>query len=89
MSNHKWTEEDDLMILFIHKYGIEKCPLTKQEIADKIGTSRGSVNYRIGNFKAIEGIGNATHYAKLSEYVHKKYYDLSENELKNLAFTNI
>ena len=89
MKKHKWIEKDDLMVLFIHKYGIEKCPLTKQEIADKIGTSLGSVNYRIGNFKAIEGIGNATHYAKLSEYVYKKYYDLSEIELKKLAFMNI
>lgn len=88
MSNHTWTEKDDLLILFVHKFGIENSPLTKQEIADKIGATRGSVNYRIGNFKAIDGIGNVTHFTKLSLAVHQKYSTLSEIELKKLAFNN-
>lgn len=86
MPNHKWTKEDDLMIFFIHKFGIDNCPLSKNEIATKIGVSLGSVSYRIGNFKALEGIGKATHYAKLSAEVLKNYSALSEQELKELAF---
>jgi len=86
MSNHTWTKQDDLMILFVHKFGIKKSPLTKKEIAKIIGVSLGSVSYRIGNFKAIDGIGKATHYAKLSLTVHSKYSDLNEMELSQLAF---
>ncbi len=88
MSNHTWTEKDDLMILFVHKFGIENSPLTIQEIADKIGATRGSVNRRIANFKFIDGIGNASHVTRLSRAVHKKYSTLSELELKKLAFNN-
>jgi hypothetical protein len=87
MPKHIWTEKDDLMILFIHKFGIESSPLTKQQIAYKICVSLGSVNYRIGNFKAIDGVGEATHYAKLSQEIHEKYSDLTKAELKKLAFS--
>lgn len=86
MPKHTWTAQDDLMILFIHKFGIKNSPYTKTQIAEKIGVSLGSVSYRIGNFKAIEGIGNATHYAKLSLNIYKKYSNLSQKELKKLAF---
>ena len=86
MPNHTWTEEDDLMILFIHKFGTANSPLTNQEIAKKIGVSLGSVSYRIGNFKAIDGIGQATHVAKLSHLVYKKYSALTLQELKKIAF---
>ncbi len=87
MPNHTWIENDDLMILFIYKFGVEDSPLSKQEIADKIGVSLGSVSYRLGNFKAIDGVGKATHYERLSKDVHKKYSGLSMQELKNVAFT--
>ena len=87
MPKHIWTEKDDLMILFVHKFGIEGGSLTKQQIADKIGVSVGSVNYRIGNFKAINGVGKATHFAKLSQEVHEKYANFTKAELKKLAFS--
>ncbi len=88
MSNHTWTVKDDLMILFVHKFCIENSPLTIQEIADKIGTTIASVNFRIGNFRAIDGIGRLTHVTNLSRAVHKEYSSLSELELKQRAFNN-
>ena len=89
MPNHTWTKQDDLMLLFVYRFGIENSPLTIQEIANKIGVSIGSVRWRIGNFKSIDGIGKATHYAKLSLEVHNKYSNLNEVELKQLAFGNV
>lgn len=74
------------MILYVHKFGYANSPLSKQQIAHKIGVSTGSVNYRLGNFKAIEGIGKATHYAKLSLAVYERYSKLSETELRKVAF---
>jgi predicted transcriptional regulator len=86
VANHTWVEKDDIIIFFLCKFGIESCPLSKQEIADKIGVSLGSVSYRVGNFKAISGVGNATNFAKLSLEVHEKYSNLSMQDLKSLAF---
>lgn len=86
MPNHTWTLEDDLKILFIHLYGVENTPLSKQEVADEIGVSLGSVSYRLGNFKAIEGQGSATHYAQLSNDVYGQYSGLPMQQLRELAF---
>ncbi len=86
MPNHQWTLKDDLKILYIYKYGISNCCYSRNEIAEIIGVSVGSVGYRIANFKAIEGIGSATHFSILSEEVHGKYNNLPEPALKQLAF---
>ena len=86
MANHAWTESDDLMVLYIHKFGLQDSPLTKQQISAKIGVSVGSLSYRQGNFKAIDGIGKATHFAKISLKVSQEYGSLSMSELKSLAF---
>ena len=83
---HIWTENDDLIIFFVYKFGIENSPLTKQQVADEIGVTLGSVSWRVGNFKAIDGLGKATNVASLSQEVYKKYSSLTEAELKKLAF---
>lgn len=83
---HKWTTNDDLKILFVFKFGFEHSPYNKKELAQLIGVSEGSVNFRIGNFKAIEGIGKATHYAKMSKSVYDMYNQLNLDELKGVAF---
>ncbi len=74
------------MVFFLCKFGANNSPLLKQEIADKIGVSLGSISYRIGNFNAINGVGNATNFAKLSLNVHEKYSELSMQELNAIAF---
>ncbi|KEQ18702.1 hypothetical protein [Endozoicomonas numazuensis] len=86
MTKHIWIEKDDLKIMFVYKFGFDHSPMNKQEIADTIGVSMGSMNYRIGNFKAIEGEGKATNYAKLSLKIFNQYSHLSMQELKDIAF---
>ncbi len=88
MANHNWIEKDDIIVLYITKYGYKNISYSKSDIAKMIDISEGSLSYRIGNFKAIQGIGNATNYAKLSKIVFDKYDKLPEVELKNLAFYN-
>jgi len=70
----------------VYKFGIENSPLTKQQIADEIGVTLGGVSWRVGNFKAIDGLGKATNVASLSREVYKKYSSLTETELEKLAF---
>ncbi len=88
MANHNWIERDDIIVLYITKYGYKNISYSKSDIAKMIDISEGSLSYRIGNFKAIQGIGNATNYAKLSKIIFDKYDKLSEAKLKNLAFNN-
>jgi len=86
MKNHTWTETDDLKILYLYKFCSNTNLISKSEVAEQIGVSLGSVSYRLGNFKAINGVGKADHIAKLSRKVHDKYSMFSEAELKELAF---
>ena len=75
-----------LLILFIYKFGIKEAPFHKEEIAKKIGVSVGSVSWRIGNFKAIEGFGKASHYAKLAKLIYDQYSNYSKFKLYDIAF---
>lgn len=86
MKRHSWIEKDDIMTLYIYKFGLQNIPFSKQDIANKIGVSVGSLNFRIGNFKAIEGIGKATHFSKLSLKVYNTYSHYNEEELRKIAF---
>lgn len=83
---HTWLEIDDLKVLYITIHGYKNIPYVKNDIAEQIGVTAGSVSFRIGNFKAIRGIGSATNYAKLSKQVYDEYNMLSEMELRRLAF---
>lgn len=83
---HSWVEQDDLMVLFAYKFGFNHSPLNKKQMAERIGTSEGSVGYRLANFAAIEGKGRTDHYAILSKHVHSKYGHLPLEQLKKLAF---
>ncbi len=85
MANHNWTEQDDLKVLYITLYGYTNLYPTKKDIAKLIGVSEGSLSYRIGNFKAIQGIGKATNYAKLSKKVYDNYHTKTQATLKSLA----
>ncbi len=86
MSDHQWTEKDDIMVFYIYKFGFDGIP-SRKDIAKKIGVTVGSLNYRVGNFKAIDGIGKANHYSALSEEVYNKYKKFSKSRLHTLAFT--
>ncbi|ADN09218.1 hypothetical protein [Sulfurimonas autotrophica] len=85
MANHNWTQQDDLKVLYITLYGYTNLYPTKKDVAKLIGVSEGSLSYRIGNFKAIQGIGKATNYAKLSKEVYDKNHTKAQTILQNLA----
>ena len=85
MNDHRWIEKDDAIIFYIYKFGFDNIP-SKSDIAKKIGVSVGSINYRLGNFKAIEGLGKVNHYSALSEKVYSKYKNYSKSRLRSIAF---
>lgn len=85
--SHTWTKQDDIKVLYITLHGYDNIPYSKNDIAEQIGVSSGSLGFRIGNFKAIQGIGKATNFAKLSQEVYDQYSSLNEQELRELAFS--
>jgi hypothetical protein len=80
---------DDLAALYVHKYGHRAIARSLEELADSRGIKPGSFRMRVGNFKALDGRGGLGNAAKQSEAVYQQYGNLSEPELRALAFPSL
>jgi len=83
--NHKWTEEDDIVTLYLYKFGHKDLPHSVEYIGRKLGMGAGSLKMRIANFKAIDGKGGLEHYGKTSLKIFERYKQTSKDELKSLV----
>ncbi len=84
-NTHRWTEKDDIVTLYLYKYGDKDLPFSLDGISQKLGMSLGSLRMRIANFQAIDGQGGLEHFARISEQVYRKHYATSKDELKSLV----
>jgi len=82
---HKWTEEDDIVTLYLYKYGDEEIPFTLEGIGKNLGMGVGSLRMRIANFKAIDGKGGLTHFGTQSLKIYKKYHRTPKAKLRSLT----
>lgn len=73
--------------MYITLYRCNKILYSKNNIAEQIVVSNGSLRFRIGNFKAIQKISKTSNFTKLSKEMYDKYNLLSEPELRQLAFS--
>jgi len=86
---HQWTEEDDLIVLYLYKYGIEDLPCTIDSIARERGMSSASLRMRIGNMKAIAEGSGLSHYGKITAAVYLKWKNASNRRLRTVAFPEL
>ena len=86
---HKWTKNDDTITFYLFKFGLERIPYTKAQIAKRIGVSCGSLAWRLGNFKAITGEGKADHFAPLSLRIYNEFKNTPELAVRKRAFPEL
>jgi hypothetical protein len=89
MSNHKWTETDDLVAFYVYRYGHERIARSKTEIANTLGIRPASFGMRIQNFQAIVSGGGLSNYAKQSARIYKQYKSATEPELRAVVLSAI
>jgi len=82
---HKWTKEDDIVTLYLYKFGDGDLPFSLEDIGEKLGMGVSSLRMRIANFKAIDGKGGLEHFGTQSLKIYKKYKGTSEDELRSLV----
>ena len=82
---HKWTEDDDIVTLYLYKYGDGEIPFTLEDISRNLGMSAGSLRMRIANFKAVDGKGGLKHFGRQSLKIYRKYYETPKDKLKSLV----
>ncbi len=82
---HNWTEEDDIVALYLYRFKEIGFPFTLDVVADKLGMTAASLNMRVGNFKAIAGEGGLSHPAKQSREIYQKFGKVPKAELRSLV----
>ena len=86
---HHWTENDDLAALYVNKFGLEYLPYTIEEIATRKDIKVSSFKMRIRNVRALAGKGGLSHYARQTKDIYERYQNLSETELRRVAFPEL
>jgi hypothetical protein len=82
---HPWTENDDIVALYLYLYGTKAIQMNMENVAQVKGIPLGSLKMRISNIKAIDtgsGLGN---FAKQTLQVYKKFGKYPELELRKVA----
>jgi hypothetical protein len=85
MNRHHWTEEDDLIALYLSRHGSRFLPMMEAGIAKLRGIREGSLTMRQQNFRHLDGERGLPNVAKLSRYVHERYGRMNEIQLRPLV----
>jgi hypothetical protein len=82
---HKWTDDDDIVTLYLYKFDVKGLPFSLNTIACKLGIIVGSLKMRISNFSYIDKKVGLANFAKRTEKIYNKFNGLSETELRSLV----
>jgi hypothetical protein len=82
---HLWTECDDVVALYLFRFGSSNIGLSIEGIAEKLGMSYASMKMRIRNFQSLAGGGGLPHIAEQSKSIFARFKTLSELELRARA----
>lgn len=79
---HEWTEDDDIVALYLYRFGPDDLPISVGEIGERLGMGAGSLRMRIGNFRAIDGQGGLENAAIQSRKIYETNAKTSKDELR-------
>jgi hypothetical protein len=84
-AKHSWTEDDDLVALYISRHKTRALPLMQAGISKRLGMSEGSLARRQSNFKYLDEGRGLSHSAKQSRRIHQRYKNATESELRPMV----
>jgi hypothetical protein len=85
LPQHRWTEGDDIVALYLSRHGCRFLPLMEAGIAKLLGMPQSSLTMRQGNFGYLDGRRGLAHVAEQSREIHQRYGKMTEPELRPLA----
>ena len=83
-SRHRWTEEDDIVGLYLYKYGTDDLGITEAEVLTKLATaqgntriSEGSMERKTRNYQFLETDAprSGSHPSRQSMEIYTRYRD--------------
>ncbi|HEX8618372.1 MAG TPA: hypothetical protein VF911_12360 [Thermoanaerobaculia bacterium] len=84
MAKHRWSEADDIVALYVYRFGAERLAVSVTEVARSRNIKPGSFRMRLKNFQALDGKGGLENWADQSEQVFRRYGDADEENLRRL-----
>jgi hypothetical protein len=82
---HKWNEDDDLVALYLARYGTDGLPTTQAEIAKTLGMSEASLIMRQRNFGDLEGVHGLSHVAQQSFRIFERHKNTPKADMRTLV----
>ena len=76
---HHWQWADDVVVFYLHRYPDKPVGYKDEQICPLLGITIGALNYRKGNFKAVEGANGFRKYARLTKHVYEAMRELPES----------
>ena len=83
--NYRWSEEDELMALYLSRFGDGELPISAQELANQIGMGWSSMERKIANFRQLDGHEGADRPSRQAEIVFERCKALTEAELESMG----
>lgn len=82
---HRWTLNDDIIALYLYKYGNKSIKYTYKQIAEIIGTSVGSLQMRKKQYKYLDGKGGLYNTSINMKKIYNKFKNISFYEYKAIV----
>ncbi|HEV2964409.1 MAG TPA: hypothetical protein VG649_21455 [Candidatus Angelobacter sp.] len=88
-AQHRWTERDDLVAVYIYKHGAANLGMSVEEIAQKLGMSTASMKMRVQNVKSADVGAGLNHIAEQTRSVLSHFDGWSEAKLRAKIKTHL
>jgi len=80
--NHQWTDADNLLALYYHKYKTEYLGVDETQLAKMIRTTVASLKMQASNFKRLHTVTSGlSDFSKAQAEIYEKYGNLSRYDL--------
>lgn len=84
---HRWTIKDDIIALYLYKYGNKSTKCTYKQIAAFIGTSVGSLQMRKKQYKYLDGKGGLYNTSIDMKKVYNKFKNIDFEKHKEIVLS--
>lgn len=82
---HLWSENDDIITLYLYKFNADQLPYTLEQVVEKLGVTIGSFKMRRNNFKFLDGKGGLQNFSEQSRKIYEDYKSKTEEELRKIV----
>jgi hypothetical protein len=86
-----WSSIEELKALYIHQFGTNNIPYSKEKVARQMERTETALEMRILNIEYLDTNGERgfSRYSQQTKLIYEKYKDTSESDLRYLAFSEL